>query len=184
MSGLQNMASIILACLMAATAAAAQPRPLAEAVPVGARAVPCAVGGARRRRYDRLAIGERRDENHAARRSRLVGRWVEPRDQTQIVLIDGSVIVADVTGFDKEHLDADWSIGGNLKLPLEWVGGIVFAPPVDRQHADFLRRGCFPPIGAARRPRKPRRPILRAAADRPRLPLPMRSPIRPPMPIG
>ena len=67
------------------------------------------------------------------------GEWAEARPQTQLVLVDGSLIVAEVIGIDKEPLAIDWSIGGELKLPLEWVGGILFAPPVDRQQADAMR---------------------------------------------
>src|SRR5205823_3044801 len=67
------------------------------------------------------------------------GEWAETRPQTQVVLVDGSLIVAEVIGIDKEHLAADWSLGGGFKLPLEWVGGILLAPPVDRQQADALR---------------------------------------------
>jgi hypothetical protein len=40
---------------------------------------------------------------------------------------------------DKEHLSADWALGGEFKLPLEWVGGIMLAPPVDRHVADEMR---------------------------------------------
>jgi len=67
------------------------------------------------------------------------GEWREPRASTQIVLVDGSLIVADVIAIDKEHLSADWALGGEFKLPLESVGGILLAPPVDRQGADVLR---------------------------------------------
>jgi hypothetical protein len=67
------------------------------------------------------------------------GEWAETRPQTQVVLVDGSLIVAEVIGIGKEHLAADWSLGGEFKLPLEWVGGILLAPPVDRQQADALR---------------------------------------------
>jgi NPCBM/NEW2 domain len=67
------------------------------------------------------------------------GEWAETRPQTQVVLVDGSLIVAEVIGIGKEHLAADWSLGGNFKLPLEWVGGILLEPPVDRQQADLMR---------------------------------------------
>jgi hypothetical protein len=66
------------------------------------------------------------------------GNWVETPAQVQLVLVDGSAIVADVTGLKKERLLADWGLGGELKLPLEWVAGVLFAPPVDRQQADLL----------------------------------------------
>jgi hypothetical protein len=67
------------------------------------------------------------------------GQWLEPRAQSQVVLVDGSLIAADVISIDKEHLSADWSLGGEFKLPLDWVGGILLAPPIDRQAADALR---------------------------------------------
>jgi hypothetical protein len=66
------------------------------------------------------------------------GRWAEPRGQTQILLIDGSLIVADVAGMDKEQAVLDWKSGGAVKLPLEIVAGIVFHPPADPQSADAL----------------------------------------------
>ncbi len=67
------------------------------------------------------------------------GSFAEAPSQPQIVLIDGSLIVADVVSLDKQQLTIDWSLAGELKLPLEWVGGILLAPPVDRQQADRLR---------------------------------------------
>ena len=67
------------------------------------------------------------------------GRFAEAQSQPQIVLIDGSLIVADVVSLDKQQLTIDWSLGGELKLPLEWVGGILLAPPDERQDADRLR---------------------------------------------
>ncbi len=69
----------------------------------------------------------------------LWGQFVEPRAQSQVVLADGSLIVAEVIAVDKDRLSADWALGGEFKLPLEWVGGILLAPPVDRQAADALR---------------------------------------------
>jgi hypothetical protein len=67
------------------------------------------------------------------------GNFAEAPSQPQIVLVDGSLIVADVVSLDKQQLTIDWSLAGELKLPLEWVGGILLAPPVDRQQADRLR---------------------------------------------
>ena len=67
------------------------------------------------------------------------GNFAEAPSQPQIVLVDGSLIVADVVSLDKQQLTIDWSLAGELKLPLEWVGGILLSPPVDRQQADRLR---------------------------------------------
>jgi hypothetical protein len=67
------------------------------------------------------------------------GRFAESPAQSQILLVDGSLIVADVVSLDKQQLTIDWRLAGELKLPLEWVGGILLAPPVDRQQADRLR---------------------------------------------
>jgi hypothetical protein len=67
------------------------------------------------------------------------GSFAEAPAQTQVVLVDGSLIVADVISIDKQQLTIDWSLGGELKLPLEWVAGILLSPPVDRQQADQLR---------------------------------------------
>jgi NPCBM/NEW2 domain len=67
------------------------------------------------------------------------GSFAEPPAQSQIVLVDGSLIVAEVVSLDKQQLTIDWSVAGEVKLPLEWVGGILIAPPVDQQEADRLR---------------------------------------------
>ncbi len=65
------------------------------------------------------------------------GRWIEPTAATQILLVDGSLIVADVAALDKDRLTLDWH--GTVKLPLESVAGIVLHPPADPQAADGLR---------------------------------------------
>jgi hypothetical protein len=66
------------------------------------------------------------------------GRFVEPRGQTQILLVDGTLIAADVADMNKERALLDWNAGGSVKLPLEIVAGIVFHPPADPQSADAL----------------------------------------------
>lgn len=80
------------------------------------------------------------------------GQWREPPPRPQLVLVDGSLIVADAIGIDKERLAADWGVGGEFKLPLEWLGGIVFAPPIDKQQADRLRYHLAP--GGSEGPRR------------------------------
>lgn len=72
------------------------------------------------------------------------GRFRETPPRQQLVLVDGSVIVADPIGIEKEHLVADWALGGEFKLPLEWLAGIIVAPPVDRQQADLFRFRLIP----------------------------------------
>ena len=66
------------------------------------------------------------------------GRLAEPRGQTQILLVDGTLIAADVAEMNKERALLDWNAGGSVKLPLEIVAGIVFHPPADPQSADAL----------------------------------------------
>ena len=68
-----------------------------------------------------------------------MGQFRRAPAQTQVVLVDGSQIVADVIAIDKQQVTIDWGLGGELKLPLEWVAGILLSPPVDRQQADQLR---------------------------------------------
>ncbi|HEX4000043.1 MAG TPA: NPCBM/NEW2 domain-containing protein [Pirellulales bacterium] len=66
------------------------------------------------------------------------GRWAEPHGQTQVLLVDGSLIVADIADIDKQRALLDWSSGGSVKLPLEIIAGIVFHPPADPQSGDAL----------------------------------------------
>lgn len=66
------------------------------------------------------------------------GRWAEARGQTQILLVDGSLIVSDIADIDKDRVLLDWNSGGGVKLPLESVAGIVFHPPASAQSADQL----------------------------------------------
>ena len=66
------------------------------------------------------------------------GSWAEPRGQRQVLLVDGSLIAADVADVDKQRVLLDWNSGGIVTLPLEIVAGIVFHPPADPQSADAL----------------------------------------------
>ncbi len=66
------------------------------------------------------------------------GRWAEARGQTQILLVDGSLIVSDIADIDKDRVLLDWNSGGSVKLPLETIAGIVFHPPASAQSADQL----------------------------------------------
>jgi hypothetical protein len=66
------------------------------------------------------------------------GRFAEPRGQTRILLVDGSLIAADVADANKQRATLDRGSGGSLELPLEIIAGIVFHPPADPQSADAL----------------------------------------------
>jgi hypothetical protein len=55
-----------------------------------------------------------------------------------LVLADGSLLVADVLGADKETLTADSELFGTVKLPLERLAGIVFQPPATQQQRDLM----------------------------------------------
>jgi hypothetical protein len=66
------------------------------------------------------------------------GHFAEPRGQTQILLVDGTLIVADAADIDKQRALVDWNSGGIVKLPLEIIAGIVFHPSADPQIADRL----------------------------------------------
>ena len=72
------------------------------------------------------------------------GSFAEPPTQSQVVLVDGSLIMADVVSVNKQQLTFDWGLVGELKLPLEWVSGVLLSPPVDRQAADRLRFRLLP----------------------------------------
>ncbi len=67
------------------------------------------------------------------------GRWVEPTQDAQTLLVDGSLLVGDVTSLNKERVMLDGTMVGIVKLPLEDVAGIVVHSPADPQQADKLR---------------------------------------------
>jgi hypothetical protein len=67
------------------------------------------------------------------------GAFAEPGADPQTVLVDGSLISADIVSLDKDRVTLAWGADGEIKLPLELVAGIVFAPPADVQQADLLR---------------------------------------------
>ncbi len=56
-----------------------------------------------------------------------------------MLLVDGSLVMADLVALDKERLVIDSNAGGTIKLPLEVVAGIVFHPSADPQRSDKLR---------------------------------------------
>ena len=64
------------------------------------------------------------------------GRWAEPSGRQRVLLVDGSLIAADVTALDKDRVTVDWR--GPVKLPLEIVAGIMLHAPADPQRADGL----------------------------------------------
>ena len=67
------------------------------------------------------------------------GTWAAPSQDTQVLLVDGSLVMADLVALDKERLVIDSNAGGTIKLPLEVVAGIVFHPSADAQRGDKLR---------------------------------------------
>ncbi len=66
------------------------------------------------------------------------GTWAEASAGSQLALVDGSLLVADVLSLDKDSVTVDSSAAGALKLPLETVAGIIFSPPLGRQRQDEL----------------------------------------------
>ena len=67
------------------------------------------------------------------------GAFAELGADPQTVLVDGTVISAEVTALDKDRVTLAWGADGEISLPLELVAGIVFTPPADMQQADLLR---------------------------------------------
>jgi hypothetical protein len=131
---------LLLLLLFASTLHAAAPTVLPDAVPVDGSAFK-----ARLRAVDadwRLtfisAIPASAPKQMVAADLCWWGTWAEPRLQRQVLLVDGSLIAADVDDVDKQRVLLDWRAGGNVKLPLEIVAGIVFHPPADPQSADKL----------------------------------------------
>lgn len=66
------------------------------------------------------------------------GTLAETAREPLVVLADGSLIVADVLGADKENLSADSSVLGTLKIPLDLLAGIVYHPSGSRQQRDRM----------------------------------------------
>jgi hypothetical protein len=77
----------------------------------------------------------------------LWGQFVEPRQDAQIVLADGGLIVAPSVQIADEKIRAATPTFGKLELPLETVAGIVLRPPVDRAAGDKLRARILEPQG-------------------------------------
>ncbi len=73
------------------------------------------------------------------------GRWFEPTQDAQTLLVDGSLLIGDVTSLTKERAMLDGSVVGTVKLPLEAVAGIVVRSPGDPQHADLPRDALSEP---------------------------------------
>jgi len=55
-----------------------------------------------------------------------------------LVLVDGSLVVAEIFGADKETLTADSSVLGAMKLPLEVLAGVVVHAPGARPQREVL----------------------------------------------
>jgi hypothetical protein len=92
------------------------------------------------------------------------GAWAAPSQDTQVLLVDGSLLMADLVALDKERVVVDSSSGGTVKLPLEVVAGIVFHPSADAQRGDKLRDSLL------RVARPAENAVNRNPADAPRIP--------------
>jgi hypothetical protein len=66
------------------------------------------------------------------------GTCAEPARGPILVLADGGLLPADVTGADKDSLAADSDPLGAIKLPLEALAGVVLRPPAVRSQRDRL----------------------------------------------
>jgi hypothetical protein len=66
------------------------------------------------------------------------GTCREPARGPLLVLADGGILPADVSGADKERLAAESDLLGPLKLPLETLAGVVLRLPVDPPQRDLL----------------------------------------------
>lgn len=66
------------------------------------------------------------------------GAPVEPRQAPLVLLADGGLLVADVSGADEERLTVDCYSLRKLALPLEQIAGIVFHPPLEMHRRDKL----------------------------------------------
>ncbi len=66
------------------------------------------------------------------------GRFGDPSHGPLVVLADGGLLVADVAGIDKENLAAESDLFGALKLPLDFLAGVVLHGPADRDKRDRL----------------------------------------------
>jgi hypothetical protein len=67
-----------------------------------------------------------------------LGSFRDPSRGPQILLADGSLIIADLVKSEGDTLIVDSVLLGELKLPLEALRGIVLHPPTDPQRRDRL----------------------------------------------
>ena len=66
------------------------------------------------------------------------GDFAEPARGPTLVLADGGLLAAEVTGIDKETLAAESDLLGAVKIPLESLAGVLFHPPGDRPRRELL----------------------------------------------
>jgi hypothetical protein len=66
------------------------------------------------------------------------GQFAEPARGPVIVLADGGLLAAEVTGIDKDRLAAESDLFGAVKIPLESLAGVLFHPPAGQQGRDRL----------------------------------------------
>jgi hypothetical protein len=140
------LAAASLPVLFAPPASAAPPRAIAvEGEPFAGR--PIAVDAAGNVRFD--VEGQPRDLPLAD----LVV-WGEPYEQlagTQVLLTDGGLVVADVTGLADDALSLDSFALGGISLPVERVAGILYRVPRDSAERDLLTDRLTSPDGSADR---------------------------------
>jgi hypothetical protein len=79
------------------------------------------------------------------------GEFAEPAHGPVVVLADGGLLAAEVTGIDKETLAADSDLLGTLKIPLEALAGVLLHPPAGRSQRDRLLARVAAASGASDR---------------------------------
>ena len=66
------------------------------------------------------------------------GRPAEPRRGPLVLLADGSLLVADVTGAGRDALSAESALVGPVSIPLDGLCGVVVHAPADPLERDLL----------------------------------------------
>ena len=86
--------------------------------------------------------------------------WGEPAEANrgpQIVLSDGSLLVADIVRGDDQNLLVDSAALGEVALPLPVVAGIILNPPAAPRRARPTDRSVDAALDGRRRPSGRRR---------------------------
>ena len=72
------------------------------------------------------------------------GAQIDCERGPQVVLADGSLLIAEALEINDEHLEFETRHFGPARVPLKFLRGIVFRPPVDRLERDrMLQRVQF-----------------------------------------